>query len=499
MKIIFCGVAALSLGLGCVPAAAQSWSQFRGPNGSGISTSTGLPVEFGPAKNMVWKASLPAGHSSPVLSRDRIFVTGYDGNRLLVICLDQKDGKVLWQREVPHGRTDRLLKPNNAASPSPVTDGENVYAFFQDFGLISYSAEGKERWKMPLGPFNVYWGFGASPILSGKLLLLPVDQDTDSYMIAVEKDNGRMRWKVARPGVVSGYSTPILYEPKKGAEQVIVPESFQLSAYSVEDGRRVWWVRGLACEMKSIASNDGDVLYVNGWGFPQNQPGQQIKVGSFAEGLKQLDADGDGKISRSESVKEPMMKDDWAFQAFDLDRNGFVDEHEWNMYRQMMAAENGLLAIRMGGQGDMTASAILWKYQRPVPQVPSTLLYKGVLYMVNDSGILLSFDPATGKVLKQARLRGAIDKYFASPVGADGKVYLIGQGGTVSVVTAKSDWEILSVNEMGEEVYATPAIAAGNIFLRTQSTLYCFRLGVAAAADSGKRTGSATPSAGRAN
>ena len=112
---------------------------------------------------------------------------------------------------------------------------------------------------------------------------------------------------------------------------------------------------------------------------------------------------------------------------------------EWDVFRAMLASENGLLAITLGGEGDMTEHAIRWKYQRPVPQVPSTLLYKGVLFMVNDSGILIAFDPATGDVLKQGRLKGAIDKYFASPVGADGKVWLVSQDGTVSVVSAKGD------------------------------------------------------------
>jgi outer membrane protein assembly factor BamB len=140
----------------------------------------------------------------------------------------------------------------------------------------------------------------------------------------------------------------------------------------------------------------------------------------------------------------------------------------------MMASENGLLAIRLGGQGDMTETSILWRYQKPVPQVPSTLFYEGVLYMVNDSGILISFEPRTGNVIKQGRLKGAIDKYFASPVAADGKVYLIGQGGTMSVVKAGSEWEILAVNELGEEVYATPAIAGGRLYIRTQSALSCF-------------------------
>src|SRR5690242_20297127 len=140
----------------------------------------------------------------------------------------------------------------------------------------------------------------------------------------------------------------------------------------------------------------------------------------------------------------------------------------------MMASDNGLLAIKMGGHGDQTATAIRWRYQKPVPQVPSTLLYHNVLYMVNDSGILISFDPANGSVLKQGRLKGAIDKYFASPVGADGKVFLVSQDGTASVVDAKADWQILSVNPLDDEVFATPAIADGRIYVRTKAWLYAF-------------------------
>jgi outer membrane protein assembly factor BamB len=139
-----------------------------------------------------------------------------------------------------------------------------------------------------------------------------------------------------------------------------------------------------------------------------------------------------------------------------------------------MESENGLFAIRLEGQGDKTDSAVRWKYQRPVPQVPSTLLYQNVLFMVNDGGILVSFDPATGNVLKQGRLEGAIDKYFASPVGADGKVWFCSQDGSVSVISAKGEWEILAVNKLDEEIFATPAIADNRLYIRTQSALYCF-------------------------
>ncbi len=166
---------------------------------------------------------------------------------------------------------------NSPASPSPVTDGTNVYVFFQEFGLVSYDGAGKERWRLPLGPFNMFYGFGASPILVDDKVILPVDQDSpSSYLIAVDKNSGRVRWKVERPAVISGYSTPIVYQPKQGPKQIVVPESFQLSAYSVADGKRVWWVRGLACEMKSIASTTGNICTSTAGVSRRTNPGQQI-------------------------------------------------------------------------------------------------------------------------------------------------------------------------------------------------------------------------------
>ena len=468
------------------PATADGqWTRFRGPNGTGVATSANVPVEFGPEKNVAWKTPLPPGHSSPVLTGDRIFLTAHTDDKntykLLVLCLDRKSGALLWQREVPRVQKGRLQNVNGPASPSPVTDGANVYVFFQEFGLIAFDAAGVEKWRRPMGPFSMFYGFGASPILVDDLLILAVDQDIDSYLIAIDKNTGKTRWRVARPGVISGYSTPTVYQPKSGPKQIIVPESFQVSSYSVSDGKRAWWVRGLACEMKSVVSIDDEYLYINGWGFPQNQPGQQVPTVPFAEGRKRYDRNNDGVIAKEEIAGDgPMdrvLSPKYGFDAFDLDRNGRLDAKEWDVFRMMMASENGLLGIKLGGQGDMTSSAIRWRYQRPVPQVPSTLLYQGVLFMVNDSGILTSFDPATGGVLKQGRLKGAIDKYFASPVGAAGKVWLISQDGTVSVVSAKGDWEVLAVNTLGDEVFATPAIADGTLYVRTRNALYGFSEG----------------------
>jgi len=471
--------------LGAGLTAAENWSRFRGPNGTGVSTATNLPVEFGPQSHVKWKAAVPPGHSSPVFTDSHIFLSAHstekDDYKLFTLALERRTGKQLWQHEVPRLQKGRRENVNGPASPSPVTDGANVYFFFQDFGLISYTAEGKERWRLPLGPFNMFYGFGASPILEDGVLLLAVDQDTDPYLLAVDAKSGKEKWRVARPHVISGYSTPTIWRPKTGGAQILIPESFQLTAYAIADGKKVWWVRGLACEMKSVASIDDDTLYVNGWGFGQNQAGTQIPTVDFAEGLKRFDTNGDGFVSREETVArvstdrmDRMLKPEVGFDAFDGNRDGKLDAKDWDVFRAMLAAENGLMAIKLGGSGDMTATAVKWKYLRPVPQVPSTVLYQGVLYMVNDSGILISFDPATGNVIKQGRLKGAIDKYFASPIGADGKVWLVSQDGTVSVVSAKGDWEVLQVNTLDDEVFATPVPSDGELFIRTRSALYNF-------------------------
>ena len=473
-------------GLGIGLQAADNWSRFRGPNGTGVSNATNLPVEFGPERSVKWKTPLPPGHSSPVFTDTHIFLTAHspekDAYKLFVMALDRKTGKELWRHEVERQNKGRLELVNGPASPSPVTDGTNVYFFFQEYGLISFTPDGKERWRMPLGPFTMFYGFGASPILEDGLLILPVDQDLTAYLLAVDARTGKERWRVQRPHVISGYSTPTIWRPKSGGPaQILIPESFQLTSYSLESGKQLWFVRGLACEMKSVASIDDDTLYINGWGFGANQAGTQIATVDFKEGLARLDKNKDGVIGRDEMTAhtpadrmERMLKPESGFDAFDGNRDGRLDAKDWEIFRSMLGAENGLMAIKLGGSGDMTATALKWKYLRPVPQVPSTVLYQGVLYMVNDSGILISFDPATGNVIKQGRLKGAIDKYFASPIGADGKVFVISQDGTASVVDAKGEWEVLSVNPLGDEVFATPAIADGKIYLRTKSTLYAF-------------------------
>ena len=209
---------------------------------------------------------LPAGHSSPVISGDRIFLTGAEGGKraeagrqkivdeggaLYTICLDRRTGKILWKREVHAPRLERYQPTNSPASPSPVTDGKSVYVFFGDFGLVSYSVDGTERWHVPLGPFNNVNGHGSSPILFENLLILLCDQDTNSYLLAVNKNTGRTEWKVERPESTRSYSTPSILRPKKGPAEVIVPGAYQLTSYNAATGEKLWWIHGVSWQPKS--------------------------------------------------------------------------------------------------------------------------------------------------------------------------------------------------------------------------------------------------------
>lgn len=452
----------------------NDWSRFRGPNGLGTADVKGLPAEFGPAKNVIWKTPLPAGYSSPIISGGQIFVTASENDKLFTIALDLKTGAEKWRRESPRSRKEKLDRRNGPASPSAVADGKSVFIFFPDYGLLSYDINGKERWKTPLGPFNNIYGMGASPMLVGDKVILVCDQSSESYIAAFDAKSGREIWRKPRPEAISGHSTPVLYQAKGASEPVILaPGSLRMDAYSPKDGRSVWWVNSLPGEMKSGPVLLGDTVFISGFNTPQNDPGAQMKVPPFDELVAKLDADKNSLLSAAE-IPDKETKDMFFF--IDLNSNGQIEASEWRMYMANAASENGLLAFRADGEGDMTTKGLVWKYQRSVPQLPTVVVYQDVLYMINDGGILTTFNPKTGAVLKQARLRGAVDSYYASPVAADGKVYIASRSGIVAVLKAGGEQEVLSLNKMDEEIYATPAIVGNRIYLRTANTLYCFGL-----------------------
>ena len=466
MKIIAVLILAVSY---LAPAA--DWPRFRGPNGLGVSDSSNVPAEFGPDKNLVWRTPLPPGHSSPILVGERIFVTAYDADKLFTIALDRATGKILWRREAPRDRKEPLDARNSPASPSPVSDGKNVYVLFGDYGLVSYGLDGNERWRSPLGPFSNVYGIGASPVLVDDKIVVVIDQSGASYIQAFGQNDGKSRWKVARPEALSGASTPAIMRGANGKSLIVAPASFRMDVYSADTGEIVWFMHGLASEMKSVPIIDGDTIYINGYNTPENDPGKQIAVAPFDEVLKKSDANHDGKITVDES---PDQRTKTLFKYLDLNGDGALDEREWKIYAASMAAENSLMAIHANAKGDATNTAVKWKYGRAIPQLPSLVLYRGVIYMINDGGVLTTLNSETGEVLKAARLRNVSDRYYASPIAADGKIFIAANSGTVSVLKAGGDQELIAANKLDEDIFATPAVADGKVYIRTVAALYCF-------------------------
>ncbi len=222
--------------------------------------------------------------------------------------------------------------------------------------------------------------------------------------------------------------------------------------------------------MKSTPVISDGVLFINGFGSNENEPGRKIVVPPADEVWKTADANGDGILQKSEF---PKYSGAFWFVIADLDANSTLSKEEWEYYRAALDSENGLLAIRLGGKGDMTEKAVVWKYQRAVPQLPSPLLYRNVLYMVNDGGIVTTINPKDGTVIKQGRL-GPAEHYYSSPVAADGHVFFVSEEGKVAVLPPSGDLTPLVVNVLGENCYATPAFADGRVYIRTTEALYSF-------------------------
>ena len=446
------------------PLNAANWPRLRGPAGAGTAETTGLPVEFGLGKSVVWRVDLPPGKSSPILTDDRIFVTAHEGGKLSTICLERVSGKLLWRREIIREREEKRNRRSGPAAPTPVTDGKAVYSFFADFGLVAYDLDGKELWRLPLGPFQSDHGMVASPVVAEGKLYLVADLMFDSYVTALDAATGKTLWKVDRPNTLGGYATPVVYRPSEGPRELIVPGPFQLVSYHADSGKKLWWVSGIAHQPKSVPVIDGDRLYFNVPGLSRNYP-------PYSKMLEQFDGNSDGAVTRDEFGK----KAGWFrnnFPGFDLNRNSLLEEDEWT---KLISAESALWAVRLGGRGDVTSTHVLWDLKKSLPDVPSPLIADGVLYLVRNGGILTTVDPQTGQVFKRGRLKEAIDTFYSSPVAGDGKVYAASEKGKVVVVQAGQQWEVLATHDLGEEIYATPALADGRLYLRTMEALYCFK------------------------
>ena len=280
-------------------------------------------------------------------------------------------------------------------------------------------------------------------------------------MLAIEKNTGKVRWRVERSNAkTEGYATPAIYTPAKGKPKLIVSGAYRVDAYDLETGESTWFAGKQGVYPVGSPVLHRDLVVAVGEGS------EQSPFPSWQSTLQRLDANKDGRLSHEEFDKDAYMKDHFGY--LDADNDGYVTQAEYQQKVDEYVTEHGVTGNRIGGETQ-------WRYKKTFSYLITPLIYRDVLYLVKDGGIITSLNPNTGEVHKAGRSPEAIDEYFSSPVAADGKVFIVSHGGKVTVLKAGAQWEVLAVNDLGETTQSTPAISNGRIVIRTNKALYSFR------------------------
>jgi len=449
--------------------AAPAWAQFRGPNGSGVASDAKPPAKFGPKENVLWEIDLPFAPSSPCVWGDHIFVTTYDAGKFQIRAYRRSDGENLWARGYETAVTEEFHQTEGSpAASTPATDGKRVVNYFGSFGLVCLDYKGAELWKAPMPPAQTAGGFGSgtSPIIVGNRVILNRDQQANSVIMAFDLETGKKIWETGRADAPTSYSTPVAWK-KENRTDIIVAGSLFLRGYDAEKGTVRWTVRGLpsyTCPSPIVVD---DMIYFCGW-----SPGKSDSPWpSWSSTVEKLDKNKDGKISPDEYDMGAV----W-FKTQDLDKDGYITKKDWAQIESLMArGENVAIAIKAGGEEDVTEKNVVWKFNRGLPYVPSILHYGGRVYMIKDGGMMTCLDAKTGEAIYTQERIDAVGSYYASPVAADGRIYVASLNGRVSVIKAGgSKPEVLHHADFGERIGSTMALVEGNIYLRTKTKLYAF-------------------------
>jgi outer membrane protein assembly factor BamB len=397
-----------------VIAHADNWPQWRGPGLNGVSNEKNLPLKWTTEENVAWKVPMPdRSGSTPIIWRDRIFLNVADGDSLFLWCLNKSNGEVLWKR--PLGDGNVKMRKQNMSSPSPVTDGRNVYVMTGTGILKGFEFTGKELWARDIqkdyGQFGLNWGYASSPLLHEDSLYIQVlhgmRTDDASYVMRIDTKTGKTLWKVDRPTSAirespDSYTTPALLRYGKTTE-IVITGGDCVTGHDPATGKELWRANGLN---------------------PDN--------------------DGSYRI-----VASPIIFDNIIYAPTRI---------------------RPLLALKAGGRGDITSSHVLWSTANG-PDVPTPVTDGKYFYVVNDRGVMFCLDAKTGaEVYAQQRIKPGT--YSGSPVLADGKIYVTNEDGLTTVVAAGPKFEVLAENPLNEYVLSSPAISDGQIFIRTAQHLY---------------------------
>jgi len=405
--------------------AQADWPRFRGPSGDGLVTrpgsaeQIGLPVRWSETENVTWKTAIPhLGWSSPVVMDGQVWLTTAtaEGHDFYAICVDADSGAIRFNERLFHtDDPEPLGNPlNSYASPTPVVEPGRVYVHFGSYGTACLDTKTFEvLWKRSDLPCRHYRGPGSSVILFEDLLILTMDGVDVQYLVALDKATGRTVWKTDRTADWDDLD----------AEGKPRDEGDLRKAYTTP----------------LIVETDGAV--------------QMISVGAKA-------FYGYDPRTGRELWKVNMPA--FSGAAGPVYRDGIV-------YVVTGFGQTELMAVRIDGAGDVTDSHVLWKTARTVPRTPSPVLVGDLLFTINDTGIAICLDAATGEPIWQERIRG---NYATSLLYADGNIYCFNQNGTSTVFKAARRFEVVATNTLDAGCMASPAVAGRALFLRTKTHLY---------------------------
>ncbi len=446
------------------------WPQFRGPNGSGVADSQKPPLEIGPEKNLKWKVPVPKGLSSPIVAGDMLIMTAFEGGNLYTIAYHRTDGREIWRTEAPARQIEAFHKTEGSpAASTSATDGKQIVSYFGSCGLFCYDLAGKELWKveMPTAELIGEFGSGVSPIIAEDIVVLVRDQKKDSRIYAFDLATGAIRWEHNRKSPLS-YCTPIVWKTSDD-QQIVAAGHARIVGYDLKTGTEKWSAGNVPSGCCSSPVIAGNILFFAGGSAGELDIEPQMP--SFDSMLGDLDKDKDGALSRDEAEK--------AFEGFfdnqDANRDGRITRDEWEFISTLYSeGKNTAFALRLGGRGDVTESNLLWKQTKGLPYLPSAIAYRGEFIMVKDGGIVTSYDARTGERTFQERAAQS-GTYYASPVAANGHVYLTSLEGALTVLKVDAGHlVVVSSAKLGERTAATPAIADNTLFIRTERHLYAF-------------------------
>jgi len=467
-------------------AAQRDWPQFRGPGGSAAQARSELPLPLNGEKRRAWSVPVPPGSSSPCVAGDRVYLTGVEDDRLLFLCIDARKGKTLWSHDLPRGK-EVLSHPDcSPAMPTPCTDGKRVAFYFGSWGLVVTDTDGKVQWEKRMKPSRSEWGTATSPILVGGNVVLVRDGAADSRLVAFDLAKGDEVWSVPRLAFGATSSTPFLWESAAGAE-LVVAGSTMLSAFDPRDGAPRWTVTGVAALVCTTPAATKDLLYYAAWATAHTEgsarllslfelEGSELSDEEIADGavfFRRLDADADGHVT-PEELPPGRGRDSFAY--VDRDGSGTWEASEYvplHMFPRQQGA-NVMLAVKPGGKGDVTKTHVAWSHDRGLPYTASPLVHQGRLWLVKDGGIVTLLDARTGALLVDRERLGERGEYYASPIGAKGHVLVTSSSGVLFVLAAKDVLEVVERLDLGSTVVATPALAGGRLFVRTADEVLAF-------------------------